>query len=271
MTEIKKADSHAHSEFSFDSQMTYDALCESYISRGFDRIALTDHYDIDVMDAGVFNRPDFIKSKEACEAAREKYGDRLDLVWGIELGQPHLRPERARQVMDEQGFEFVIGSVHSLEMIPDFCMFRYASMPEETIYRLYGRYVDALKEVAAFDGISTLAHVTYPIRYTHRAGREIDLERFYPAYREVFHILIESGVALEVNTSGIRNGYVTSPDTDLLMLYRDCGGERVTVGSDAHFAPDCGADVDTALDMLRGLGFTELTIPGHGHTEQIPL
>lgn len=264
-------DTHIHTLHSFDSEMTYGELCNEYIKRGFTRIALTDHYDIDGMEDGLYPPYDVNAAHRDFDKALEKFGDRIDLIWGIEIGQPTLRPDSAHKFIRDNGFEFVIGSVHNLDMIPDFIFMNFSMMPEELINNLYGRYVDLLCDTAAFEGIDTLAHITYPMRYIHRDGRTLALERFYDQYRKLFGIMIENGVALELNTSGIRKGYVPSPDTDLLRLYRDCGGERVTCGSDSHRIPDCGADVTACLDILRKCGFTSLVIPSHNRTEQILL
>lgn len=264
-------DTHIHTHHSFDSEMSYNDLCTEYINRGFKRIALTDHYDIDGMEDGLYPAYDAKAARRDFEKASLDFGDKIDLVWGIEIGQPTLRSDSARKFIRENAFEFVIGSVHNIEMIPDFIFMNFSMMPEELINSLYTRYVDLLCDTASFDGIDTLAHITYPMRYIHRDGRTLELERFYDQYRKLFRIMIENGIALELNTSGIRKGYVPSPDTDLLKLYRDCGGERVTCGSDSHRVPDCGADIPRCLELLKKCGFTSLVIPSHLKSEQIPL
>lgn len=264
-------DSHVHSEFSFDSECTLDGICREYIEKGFSRIALTDHYDIDGIEDGLYP-PYFAKeARQSFEDTAARYASRLDLVWGIELGQPQLRPESARWFIRENGFEFVIGSVHNLELCPDFYYIDFSKMPVEMIRRLYARYVDALIELASFADIHTIAHITYPMRYIHSAGRELDIREFYDSYRRLFHILIENGTALELNTGKVRAGYVTSPDVDLIRLYRDCGGRRVTLGSDAHRALDYGADIVSGIELLRREGFDELVIPSHTGTETIAI
>lgn len=264
-------DSHLHSEFSFDSESTLDAICHEYIKKSFSRIALTDHYDIDGTEDGLYPPYKAKEARRSFECAAERYSDRLGLVWGIELGQPQLRAQSAKRFIRENGFEFVIGSVHNLELCPDFYFLNFSKMPDEMIRRLYARYVDALTETASFGGIHTLAHITYPMRYIHRDGRDLDIREFYDSYRRLFHILIENGTALELNTGKVRTGYVTSPDVDLIRLYRDCGGRRVTVGSDAHKAGDYGADIETGIKLLRSEGFSELVIPSPKGTETITI
>ena len=267
------ADSHAHSQYSFDGPgaSTVDAICAEYIEKGFSVAALTDHYDVDYIEDGLYSPYDVDDARRDYEAAAEKYAGRFDLVWGVELGQAPFRPESARHFVREHGFEFVIGSIHNLDMCPDFYYIGYANMPDEMIRRLYARYVEALFAVVRFGGIHTLAHVTYPIRYIHRDGRTLDIAEFYDDYRQLFRELIDAGIALEVNTAKVRTGYVTSPDVDLIELYRDCGGTRVTVGSDGHRPGDFGEDVADTIAKLGALGFKELVIPSHCGTRTIPI
>ena len=47
------------------------------------------------------------------------------------------------------------------------------------------------------------------------------------------------------------------PEIDILKLYRDVGGEYITIGSDAHTAPELAADNATALSLVRSVGFRE--------------
>jgi histidinol-phosphatase (PHP family) len=45
------------------------------------------------------------------------------------------------------------------------------------------------------------------------------------------------------------------PDPAVYALYRQCGGEIVTVGSDAHRAADVGNLVKDGAGLLRAAGF----------------
>jgi len=55
------------------------------------------------------------------------------------------------------------------------------------------------------------------------------------AFEESLRAVVESGTALEVNTSGLRHDAgETYPAPWVVAWYRELGGERVTIGSDAH-------------------------------------
>lgn len=264
-------DSHTHSNYSFDATQSVEELCISAIEKGIKCIALTDHYDIDCILDGLYPDYDAAAAKAAADSCREKYGDRLDIVFGIEIGQPHLRPKEAHDFIKKYGMEFVISSVHNLDRVPDYIFLNYTDIPSPMIDNLYERYVRELCCAAKFEGAHTLAHITYPARYIRRDGRDVDITRFYDLYLELFRIMKERGVALELNTSGIRKGYGMSPDEGLLRLYRQSGGELVSCGSDAHIYGDVGADVADCFELLRTLGFNYLTCPAYGGPTQIKI
>ena len=264
-------DSHTHSNFSFDATQTIEELCTSAIAKGIKRIALTDHCDIDCVLDGLYPDYDVAAAKAEFDRCREIYGDRLEMVFGIEFGQAHLREKEAHEMMRKYEMDFVISSIHNLDRVPDYIFLNYTEIPQPMIDHLYERYVRELCDAAKFEGAHVLAHVTYPARYINRDGREIDLTRFYDLYRELFGIVISRGIALELNTSGIRKGYGMSPNTELLKLYRECGGEIVSCGSDAHIFGDVGADVEDSVELLKSLGFKYLTVPAIGGAEQIKI
>lgn len=265
------SDSHNHSNFSFDAEQSVDELCKSAVANGFSRIALTDHYDIDCILDGFYDDYDVVSAHREAEACREKYAGKLDLVFGIEIGQPHLREKEAHEFIRRNDIRFVISSVHNLDRVPDFIFMNFKTVPQPLINSLYERYIDELCQAASFDGAHTLAHVTYPCRYIERDGRSVRLSRFYDLYKKLFSVLIERGVALELNTSGIRKGYGISPTAELIELYRDCGGELVSCGSDSHIAGDCGADVRNCTEFLLDRGFKYLTVPSQNGAEIIKI
>lgn len=264
-------DSHTHSNFSFDAEQTVEELCESAIKKGLRRIALTDHYDIDCILDGFYDDYDAAAALAEVKRCREIYDGKLDIIFGIELGQPHLREKEAHDFIKRYEVEFVISSIHNLDRVPDYIFINYETVPQPLINHLYERYINELCLAAAFKGAHTLAHITYPERYIRRDGREIDLIQFYDLYKKLFEIMKECGIALELNTSGIRKGYGMSPDLGLLKLYRECGGELVSCGSDAHIFGDVGADVDDCTELLRSLGFRYLTCPSHNGCEQVKI
>ena len=94
-----------------------------------------------------------------------------------------------------------------------------------------------------------LAHLIYPLRYMQAP---VTLNRYQDAIRAILRTAVEKGRGMEVNTC---RGCTLEEWRPILALYRDCGGELVTVGSDAHTPADVGKGVRAACALLRECGF----------------
>lgn len=253
---LKYYDLHTHSRYSFDGDKTpageIDAMAKAAISAGLRGIAVTDHCDIDGVLDGYYPKYDKEEIRRDVFAAKEKYAGKLEILYGIELGQPHARAEESKKLLEECRFEYVLGSLHNLRGVPDFSFFHYGKMEPEVIDHFMNRAVDELCEIARFSGITTMAHITYPARYMRQDGVNYDFLKFEKKWRELFHIMIENGLNLEINTSGLRkpNDGKTMPESDLIALYKDQGGKRFVLGSDAHTSGDIGKGLAEGLAKI---------------------
>ena len=69
--------------------------------------------------------------------------------------------------------------------------------------------------------------------------------------------VIADGKGIEFNTSYHRYGLKnTTPSIDILKLYKELGGEIITIGSDSHKPEHLGAYIDEAKGILKEIGFT---------------
>jgi histidinol-phosphatase (PHP family) len=86
------------------------------------------------------------------------------------------------------------------------------------------------------------------------------LNKYTDLYKKLFSILIQRGIALEINTSGLRKKInQSSPPYVLLQLYKEIGGELITVGSDSHNTTDVYSGIPYIYGQLKNLGFNYIT------------
>ena len=91
-------------------------------------------------------------------------------------------------------------------------------------------------------------------------------------YDRILRALIDTGTALEVNTSGLRQvAGETYPSAAIVARFRELGGTRVTVGSDAHRASAFAWGLADGYDHVREAGFTALSIRRGGAPVSVPL
>ena len=88
---------------------------------------------------------------------------------------------------------------------------------------------------------------------------DIDETRLWPGLlRRLFEAMTDRGIALEVNTAGLRRPEsVTYPTVSVLRFYRECGGRIVTIGSDTHSESHAFYGLSQGVEILASVGFTE--------------
>ena len=71
--------------------------------------------------------------------------------------------------------------------------------------------------------------------------------------------LIEKGKGIEINTSGLRQKYGdVFPSLKYVKLFRELGGEILSIGSDAHTVADLGSGITEGAKIALEAGFKYL-------------
>ncbi len=267
-------DFHTHSHFSFDgvAEASPDAVCRRALEAGLSYIAITDHCDVNGEVEGIYAPYEAHTAWEAMMQAKEKYKGRLHLSIGIELGNAHQYPNYAKEVLSRHPYDFVIGSLHNLRDVPDFCMLKYELMTDAQIRQLFGRMLNETMEMLSFDGIHTLGHITYMHRYLTLAQKTFDFKPFREQITDIYRKLIDKGVALELNVSTLYKGLgITLPTMELLSWYKDVGGQLITIGSDAHNPQNIGKGIRKGYALLSTVGFDYVMAMEGGKPTMIPI
>ncbi|MFN3284015.1 MAG: histidinol phosphate phosphatase, partial [Pseudothermotoga sp.] len=82
----------------------------------------------------------------------------------------------------------------------------------------------------------------------------------YDLLREIFKYLVQKNKFLELNTRTISIYGEPNPDIEILNLYKSCGGEMVTLGSDAHNTDNIGMGIKEAIEILKDIGYKYIMI-----------
>ncbi len=252
------ADFHIHSSFSGDSDTPMENMILKGMDLGLAKMCFTEHNDFDYPVTG--SEPDgfFEVNPDAYLydflKLREKYADRIALLFGVELGlQPHLSRRNAAFVKSHD-YDFVIGSSHLCHGKDPYRPSFYEGRPQEDAYREY--FESILENLDACSDFDVYGHLDYVVRY----GPKKDDGYSYALYRELFDKiltkLIHMGKGIELNTAGLAKGLrEPNPCADVLRRYRELGGEIVTVGSDAHAPGQIAYAFGRASEILKSCGF----------------
>lgn len=255
-----RIDLHMHTDSSFDGHYRAAQMCQAAVDNALATVAITDHFDVDFyVQHNLGTRQQ--TSYEDIISAKSEFEGRLQVLRGIEMGQPTYDEELTKKSLERYEYDFVIGSIHNLRKTPDFCELDYNTLTQDDVYSLLDKYFEEELILAKWNGFDTLAHLTYPMRYIVQSGRfNTDLSRYDDITDEIFKVLIANGKALEINTSGLRQPIgKTMPTENYVRRYRELGGELLTLGSDAHFTEHVGANIDDGYEIAESCGFEYVT------------
>jgi histidinol-phosphatase (PHP family) len=136
---------------------------------------------------------------------------------------------------------------------------KYDELTARQIYDLIDAYYhDSLEMVRTMD-IDICAHLTCVVGYfMSRHKIFVGVEQFKPQIREILQVLIDRGIALEVNFSGYPDTGITSPHLWIIEMYREMGGYLICMATDAHHPNRTGRGYDEGVQILKDLGFRHI-------------
>lgn len=252
-----RSDYHLHTLISSDSPAALEQQAQAALKAGLQELCVTDHWNLlDQQGASLPHTRSWAESIEQLQQARQQFGTQLEIRLGVEVGNGEIDPAGVREGLAQAGEEldFVIGSLHNMSLgsggLGIYTAAHQCLQIEEGIAML-DDYMDTLTALTATDTFDVLGHVIYPLRYLPQQW-QLTLKPYEEQLRELFIRLIQSGRGIEMNTT---QGNTIEDWTEVLQLYRDCGGEILTVGSDAHRPEWIGAGFSQAYALLKNLGF----------------
>lgn len=274
------ADYHIHTEFSEDSTAPMERMIERAISLGLKRICFTDHMDYDYPKKEITNPDGTITRKtifyldvpayrKRLKELAHRYRGQIDVRFGIEMGLIDSGYELYHSLLREYPFDFNIASSHLVDKTGPY-------FPEywERFQNYHGgvcRYFESILEhLAVFQDFDTYGHLDYVIRFVPEPDkRSYAYEEYAELLDAVLLRLIELDKALEVNTGGYKNGLgVPNPQPEVLKRYRELGGEKITIGSDAHITEHMAYGFGQCQELLESLGYRYYAVY-EGHKAQM--
>ena len=245
-------DYHIHTDFSDDCFTPMEEMVEAAAQKGLKEIAVTDHYDPDYPDKDFPFEIDFPKYHKHLLECSEANKSRIRILKGIEIGIQHGDTlKKCEKAAGGFPYDIVIGAFHSVYGKALYLNYFDDVTIEQGVMDYYVYMRDCLRQFKNFD---ILGHINVIDRYADRLP-------CYSPYMEIIEsilkALIDDGKGLESNASSYRYnmGERTIPALEILKMYKELGGEIITIGSDAHKGPQVGYGYEKAVDTLAACGF----------------
>lgn len=252
-------DMHNHSLHSHDAKSDIAALCEIAIQSNIAGFAVTDHFDNEYSKETDTFSSIAASFKDAGEK-QKLYGEKVDIIRGVEIGEGIWFPEEAEKMIGLCDFDVVLGSVHAVRyknLTAPYSVIDFSKVSKADVTGFWGAYFDDLAACAETMDYDILTHLTCPLRYINgKFGYSLSPETHADKIESILKTVISRGKALEINTSCLGSHYdELMPGKFILERYYALGGQLVTVGSDSHIEPNFAKGLEKAVGILKEIGF----------------
>jgi len=246
-------DSHMHTPLCKHAEGHPVEYMERGLARGLAGIIMTCHSPMpDGFSSGVRMAPSQFREYvnlvgEAADEAPDDFEVRLGL-------ESDFFPGMASWLTDlhqRADFHYILGSVHW--HVPEYIDAFWKGDPDAFRHQ----YFEHLAESAETGLFDCLAH---PDLVKNANPDEWDFERARPAVEPALDRIARTGVAMELNTSGLNKIYSEmnpGPEMLALMAERDI---PVVIGSDSHTPGRVAENFGRALDQLEDAGFETVSV-----------
>jgi histidinol-phosphatase (PHP family) len=244
-------DYHTHHARCGHAAGSIEEYVQAAVGLGLEEIGISDHAPVywregdHALPGSAMARSELPAYVEEVLGLRERYQDRIRILLGLEADYEPGFEEVYRDVLASYPFDYVIGSVHYCGGFHIYDRRRWSerSDPQE----VYAEYFRLIRESARSGLFDVLGHITGILAYGPRPENAALEREFDRTAAE----LARTGVAIEVNTSGIRKGGPEPFPASALLRRCVQAGVPVTYGSDSHRPEEVGFARETVWPLIR--------------------
>lgn len=239
-----------HTNYSDDSSFQMEDVVKKAISCGLDEICITDHLDCMTGIDPCFPYNAYEKEFINC---KNKYLGRINLKLGMEFGMQSSTIPFYNKFFKEGNFDFILMSCHLIDDKWFWSQEFQSGKTQDEYNKLY--YEEILKLVNNYENYSVLGHLDVIRRYDLKG--DYPFENIEPIVTKILRRVISQGKGIEINTSCYRYGIKNlTPSRNILKLYKELGGEIITIGTDSHCPEHVNCHIDDAKKELIQIGFS---------------
>ena len=252
-------DFHIHSDFSMDGKFLMDEMAKAAIDKNIKSLCFTDHVDYEVGENKVdidFRTNDYFRR---VKQVKYKYMKEIEILAGVEIGMQPKLARRYNELIENNPFDFVIMSVHSIDGLDiHYDRFTENKEPIDAISQYYEYLYQCILD---FNNYDVVGHLDYIDRYFKDFSHIPEFKRYANIVEKILKLIISRGKGIEINTGSIKYGLnYYHPKIEILQMYKDLGGEIITIGSDSHSPENIGCDYKIVEKLLKEVGFKYIYI-----------
>lgn len=235
-------DTHIHTRYSADSNMAVETAVNRAAELNLG-IIITEHLDL------AYPEPDTITFDVEHYFRDYSYYRSNKVLLGIEVGMGIDCIEENRRIIEDNPFDYVIGSIHAVDNMDIYLESYYNLRSKRDTYIQY--FEGMLKCLKTYDFIDSLGHIDYIARYARYKDTEVYYHEFSDWIDEILKTLAQAGKAMEINTRRLSCPAAVDIVRPIYQRFYELGGRLVTIGSDAHRPRDIGNKLALAYALAE--------------------
>lgn len=246
---IGMVDYHMHSVLS-DGKNTYEEMVLSALAKGLDEIGFTDHVCLRPVNWAIRLEDIPVMTGQILDL-KLKYEDQIRIRFGIEMDYFPGREEELSELIRRIPVDYVIGSVHFIgDWNFDTDQSFYGKWSND---KLYEKYFTLVQQAAASGLFDVIGHLDLIKKF--RIYPETNQDKLF---EDTIAIIKENHLVVELNTGGLdRECAEFFPEPKLLeMCFRQ--QVPVTLSSDAHRTEQVARHYESAVSLLKQIGYSEI-------------
>ena len=268
---------HVHNEYSADGRGSTEEVVQAAVDLGFDEICFTNHVEIlggdksewvvDLVEA----RQRFEQLQHEVERLQPSYPE-LRILLGAEFEYRPEWVETLDALVDSVDFDLIVGSVHVVDgdQISGGSVSRYFKTCD--VDEAYGRYFEKIGELVELGAFDVVGHFDLIKRFGTKYYGPYDVKTFESQIRGVLEKMVEKGLGLEVNTSGVVQAPAEPyPGLGVLQLAKEAHVATITIGTDSHVPTSFEQGWEAGLQLIGQAGFNEITLFSHRIRKNVPI
>lgn len=253
-------DTHMHTAFSPDSNVLLELYAAQAAEFGIREIAITDHVDF-LPGAPAYRYFDYNVRRKVIGDAAERWAGKVAIRHGVEITYESRYEEEIGEYLRTHPFDYSIGSVHAVSDSPYARARIETFVSGKTVAEAVAPYFAEVEAAIRSGMFDTVGHLDQCKRWLRPWFPPADFATIPASYEPLLAALVDSGTALEVNSSGLRYPeHETYPAAWVVARFHELGGRRVTVGSDAHLPQSFAFGLEEAAEIVAAAGFDRLSL-----------
>lgn len=264
---MKICSTHNHSKGS-DGKLTPEEVIKKAISLGWRYIYFTDHYHLPKIVGYDYNNGFFSeKYIEEVKLLQEKYKDKIEICFGVELDWHELVEEWFRTESKKHDFDYVIGSIHGFsDKAGKFYSIENGKEDWIKGAKIFGgvqkyvtEYYKKTKKLVSSGIYDCVAHLDYIKVYNEKGDLFSENDDWYKKeVLEVLDLVKKKKMAIEVNAGGLRKCKATFPST---WIIKEANKRDIplTFGLDAHWEEHYNNEImEKLVEIAKEAGYKKI-------------